>query len=324
MTEHYLYHIRDAERSCGMGFDGYIGITDNPSRRKRQHFGALRNGLHPNERLQGAYNKSPYSHQFWIATAGSKEAIQARERLLAPKNNHCLNQQKGGGRLRGMSEEEAIRTIFGPKTVSDGGSPRDSSTSGTTGEKESENNDSQKPSSNGLGKGLVGSLEGVLVADVAAAIGVVAASTASGLGTAYALNKNFLSDSEMLNTEERAARKCGRSASYVGGGTGAVAAIAGVCAAGDVVGLGVAGVCSGLAALGGSTVVGAGLLLAFPAAAACVAAFVGYGGYKLVDRRRKGSNLDDLTVKEDELSESAFENDHWADEFDWDAEVSYL
>ncbi|TDK61202.1 GIY-YIG nuclease family protein [Sapientia aquatica] len=75
----FLYHIRDAATSGGIGYDGYVGITDNPKRRKREHFAALANGTHSNAKLQTAYNKSPASFQFWIATSGNKESIEARE-----------------------------------------------------------------------------------------------------------------------------------------------------------------------------------------------------------------------------------------------------
>ena len=35
----------------------YIGITENPEQRQKNHFSTLRNGKHCNKRLQNAWNK---------------------------------------------------------------------------------------------------------------------------------------------------------------------------------------------------------------------------------------------------------------------------
>lgn len=308
-TQHYLYHIRDAECSSGVGFDGYVGITDNPYRRKKQHFEALAKGCHPNEKLQAAYNKAPHRYRFWLVTAGSKESIEARERLFVPKDDHLLNKQKGGGHRRGMSQEEAIRAISDTaEAVKDElRKERDDANTGATGNstssrgaKDADDEQSRNGSksnakgnsgaranansnSNSSGKGSAAGAAG-LAADIAAGATVVAATVASGLGTAYLINKHVLNDDESLEQDERDARKSGRVGSYAGGGAGAAAAVTMVCAAGEV-GLGVAGVSTGLTAIGatvgGGAAVGAGIALAVPALGACAVAGVGYGGYKL-------------------------------------------
>jgi hypothetical protein len=123
-----------------------------------------------------------------------------------------------------------------------------------------------------------------LVAEIAAGAAVVATSVASGLGTAYEINKHVLNDDESLDQDERDARKSGRIGSYAGGGAGAAGAVTMVCAAGEV-GLGVTGVSTGLTAIGatvgGGAATGTVIALVVPALAACAVAGFSYGGYKL-------------------------------------------
>lgn len=111
MTEnfHYLYHIRDPERSAGFGFDGYVGITDNPSRRKRQHMRAASKGQHPNPRFQKLYDESGGKLEMRIVRWGTVDEVSASEALVINRPNKHANRQSGGGQLRGKSEDELLR-----------------------------------------------------------------------------------------------------------------------------------------------------------------------------------------------------------------------
>lgn len=267
-TEHYLYHIRDPETSFGFGYDGYIGITDNPSRRRGQHFDALKRGEHSNERLQDAYNRSTCGLQYWVLTSGPKEEIEARERLLVPKPNHHLNKQVGGGSQRGMSQDEAIEAIHHTKHPGDDiGPDAEKSTS------KKATSISHKPNAS-AGSGVAAATG----ADIAATAGLSAAYAASGLGAAYVLNKTVLKDEPTLDPVEKESRKAGRVASYAGGSIGAAGSLALVYASGEVVGLGVAGITSGLTGIGGGVIMGFGITVAAPAV---IAVGAGLGVYKL-------------------------------------------
>ena len=57
-TYYYLYHLRDPANSAGFGFDGYLGITDNPHRREAEHMRALKAGKHQNLRLKEDFDKA--------------------------------------------------------------------------------------------------------------------------------------------------------------------------------------------------------------------------------------------------------------------------
>lgn len=272
---HYLYHIRNAETSFGLGHDGYVGYTDNPQRRKKQHFSKLEKNKHSNQALQNAYNASPDAFQFWIAKRASLEEVQASERLLVPRQNHHLNKQKGGGPARGMSKVAAVDILTADEKVRR--ADRSAKRSTNKGEPCQEPNAGAGPRAASVGSG------GLLLADVAAAAGVVTATAASGLGTAYALNKTIFKDDVNQPPETRNACKIARKGTFVGGGTGAVGAIVLVASAGNV-GLGAAGTLSGLAAIGGTVgggaVIGGAVVLAIPAAAAAVVGGVGYGIYQ--------------------------------------------
>lgn len=293
--KYFLYHIRDRENSCGFGNDGYIGITNNYYRRKKQHFDALFMGNHTNERLQAAYNKSSKSLEFYIINSGTKEEIEARERLLVPKPNHYWNKQTGGGPGRGMSIDKAINTTSWSRYQSIGGQgsakkvESDSSNSSNdnknssfgTGSKSYSGRNSNNSSK---GKEVAGATGiGAVVTDIAATVGIVATTFGSGLGTAYIINKSVLKDDSALDKDERNARSAGRVASYTGGGIGATGAMVAIYGAGEV-GLGVAGISSGLTAIGGTVggagAVGLGAAILVPAAAAIASAGVVYGGYK--------------------------------------------
>lgn len=105
---HYLYHIYDPESSAGFGFDGYVGITDQPKRRKGQHMGAAAQGRHPNPRFQKLYDDAKGNLQMSIVRRGTLDEVSASEALVINRPNKHANQQKGGGRLRGLAQEELL------------------------------------------------------------------------------------------------------------------------------------------------------------------------------------------------------------------------
>lgn len=266
---YFLYHVRDPKKSSGVGYDGYIGVTDNFKRRQQQHFSTLDHGTHPNGRLQTAHSKAKAGLRMHFVAVGDKESIEARERLFVPKPNHHLNQQTGGGRSRGLSSEDAIDKISPERP--DSSQPE--ATSPT-----------EKNSASGkLEAGAAAAAQAIAPAAElatesivpACALGAVLA--ASGLGAAHVLSKTALKDNPSLPIDERDAREVGRISSYMGGGGGAAVTLGIVYAAGET-GLTVAGIGSGLAALGGGAA-GTGLLvvIAAPAALAVTAGAIGYG-----------------------------------------------
>lgn len=327
LDSYWLYHIRDSENSCGPGYDGYIGITDNPQRRRKQHFDALAKGRHPNEKLQAAYDTAPHRFKFWLLTSGPRKTIEARERLFVPRRDHLLNRQVGGGRNRGMSREDAIRATCGASSAAEtreqgakrGGASARGYAAGcaehqsggkhgtedfarpsrdSTDDKKGRTSNDFNPSS-GDGEtrgrargqpGTVGREAGagiLLIEDVLVGAAFIVAAAASGFGTAYALSKHVFNDEESLDRDERDARKAGRTGSYVGGATGAAATIAAVFCAGEV-GLGVVGVSTGLTAIGAA--VGGGAVAGAAvalAAPACAALALAGVGYGFRKMLRK-------------------------------------
>jgi hypothetical protein len=314
---HYLYHIRDFEESSGPGFDGYVGITQNPRQREKQHFDALRSGSHRNEKLQAAYNAAPNRYRFWLLTSGPCEVIEARERLLVPRRNHKLNKQMGGGRSRGISQDEAVRRT-GANSDSSGqngysagnpaqrvmgngdarGNAQDfsnvpevestSSRNDKTAGESSQRHERSKSSPPKRGKASATSVI-ALAGDITSGAAVIAVAAASGLGTAYAVNKHLLKDDDLLDRDTRDARRTGRIASYLGGTVGAGGTVTAVCLAGEV-GLGAAGVTSGLTAVGtifgGGAIAGAGVVLIVPGLAALTFAYAGYKVHALWRKRK--------------------------------------
>lgn len=294
--EHFLYHIRNRESSSGFGFDGYIGITNDLSRRKKQHFAALAKGNHKNERLQAAYDAAPGDVEFYVVASGTKDEMAARERLLVPRRNHHWNKQIGGGPNRGMTRGEAAASAHrGQRTQTDdsGGHAGER----TSAKGEDVHRDRTRRSGGGqlkraVGKGATAAPGIAMCADIAATGGMLAATVASGMGTAHAINKTLLKDDLSLETREREARRIGRIGAYGGAGLGATGTMFAIYTAGEV-GLSAVGVGSGLTALGGvvggAGIAGFALALAIPAAAAALGGGALYGGYKLCKRLfRKG------------------------------------
>lgn len=104
-----LYHLCDPEHSSGFGFDGYIGITNDFNRRRREHMDALARGIHGNHRLQKLYWDAGGHLQMHLVRSGSREQMFAAEALLVPCNNLHANRQRGGGPLRGRPVDELLR-----------------------------------------------------------------------------------------------------------------------------------------------------------------------------------------------------------------------
>lgn len=107
---YYLYHLRDATRSGGFGFDGYTGITGrHPSARMREHCHAAAARRHPNRYVQAMFDQPGSSVQMHVARSGTLHEILAAEALLVPRPNHHANIQAGGGPLRGRPRDELSR-----------------------------------------------------------------------------------------------------------------------------------------------------------------------------------------------------------------------
>lgn len=134
----------------------------------------------------------------------------------------------------------------------------------------------------GGGAGLMAGLKAIGSAATVATGGAVAGVVALGVGPALvvgaAMTQGVLKDDEKLSKRERKARKAGRIATGVGAGAGAIGSVVAIAVSGKVVGLGGAGITSGLAAIGGGMTSGLFVATAAPAAAAAV---VGYGTYRL-------------------------------------------
>ncbi len=190
---HYLYHIRDPNTSSGFGFHGYVGETNDFSRRKKEHFTLLKQGKHPNEKLQKEWNISENGLEMFFIKSGTKDEILLRERLLVPESDRYLNKQTGGGRLRGTSGEDAREQIF--KTSS--------SAKNQTEGKQSKNNksdkskaDSDSTASGAAGAGAAGA--GILGAQVirtltlgkVVVVAAVVAAASYGIYKLYKWNKS--------------------------------------------------------------------------------------------------------------------------------------
>lgn len=287
-ASYFLYHLRDPETSSGTGFDGYVGITADLRRRGRQHFAALERGNHPNQNLQLPHDASEDGLLIWLVTSGPEREILSRERLLVPKANHHLNGQVGGGRLRGMTEEEAIRNIFKRNS--------ESSTSGRGFSASGNKRESHVPGGfegmARMGAAASGGSGGASAPSVGiraafsglglAALGLGLGLAASGSVSAVAINRTVLRDDVGLDPDERNYRKAGRTGSVIGAGIGLAGTMGLIGASGSVVGLSGAGIGAGVVAIGGGSVVaGVFIVAALPAAAA---AATGYGLYRLVKR----------------------------------------
>lgn len=301
--EWFLYHIRHGETSSGFGHDGYIGITRHPDRRRKQHFSALAAGQHRNAKLQRTYDADPKNLRFWIVSSGTREQVHARERLLVPYADRHLNQQRGGGPMRGMSEDDALRAASG-RAKARSSSNRGSNSSGNPNSSSSSSRGSGSGSdrrrstgtggagsaagmggASAAGDGLAAGTTGVRAAFSGAGAGAAALGTALlgvGIGSAYVVNQTILKEEESDSELERKAKQDGQVATYAGGAAGALGALGAVGASGTVVGLSGPGIVAGVTAIG-TTVGGgaiAGSLLVF-AAPAVAAVGIGYGAYQI-------------------------------------------
>lgn len=106
---YYLYHLRDPETSAGFGFDGYVGISDDHRRRYREHMRAAAAGRHPNRKVQALYDKSGGNLRMRVVRTGTEEQVLASEGLVINRPNKHANIQAGGGRLRGLGQDELIK-----------------------------------------------------------------------------------------------------------------------------------------------------------------------------------------------------------------------
>jgi hypothetical protein len=144
----------------------------------------------------------------------------------------------------------------------------------------------------GIVEGLSGAGIMSALASAGSAVGATAAMGPAVLGAVPAMlsvgiTQVALRDDESLPDDERAARRDGRAASFVGAGGAAAGGVAVISAAGTT-GLSAAGITSGLAAIGGT--VGGGMLagtVVVAAAPAVAAAGVATAVY-LIGRRLRG------------------------------------
>jgi hypothetical protein len=293
---YYLYHIRDPFLSDGWGFDGYVGITKDFKRRRREHFHELARGTHSNRAMQAAHDASENGLQMVLVATGPEHEILARERLFAHSPNRFWNRQVGGGPDRAMSEDDARERLWGNAARHDSPEQDDATTSA------SGRSGAAGAGAAGIGGIGAGAAEafgdaagaaaqagrgGILAGAGLAAAGLAVATGVTGVGAAYAMNKTVLKDDPSLAVEERQSRRAGRVAGVVGGVAGAAATVAGVGAAGTVTGLSTAGVVSGVAVAGlGSVTAGTVVVLAAPAVAAVAAGYWIYRGVRWFKRTR--------------------------------------
>lgn len=104
----FLYHLRDPQNSAGVGFDSYVGVTDAPARRFAEHLRDCASGSHSSPRVREMYERANGKLQLHIVRTGTREEVLASEALLVTRPNTHANVQRGGGPLRGRSEEELI------------------------------------------------------------------------------------------------------------------------------------------------------------------------------------------------------------------------
>lgn len=84
----------------------YIGLTHNPKHRRNEHFSKLKKGLHPNPRLQRAYDKHGKEAFFFEVLERGLSAEQVGEREqhwietfdCRKKGFNCKNGGESGGR----------------------------------------------------------------------------------------------------------------------------------------------------------------------------------------------------------------------------------
>jgi hypothetical protein len=94
MTNHYVYWIRHTNMSDFMT-EGYIGVTNNPTRRIANHKTKLRNGKHDNLHFQRAYNIDEDLIIEYIKE-GPEHECYAFEEQLRPHPCIGWNINKGG------------------------------------------------------------------------------------------------------------------------------------------------------------------------------------------------------------------------------------
>jgi predicted GIY-YIG superfamily endonuclease len=106
---YYLYHLRDPETSAGYGNDGYLGITDDPARRLKEHNRAGTRGTHRNANVQTMYDRASGPLQMHLVKTGTREEVLATEALLVRGAKMHANIQPGGGPLRGKDIDELFK-----------------------------------------------------------------------------------------------------------------------------------------------------------------------------------------------------------------------
>ncbi|MCI2964732.1 GIY-YIG nuclease family protein [Shewanella sp. N2AIL] len=93
---HYIYHIRFKEHDHDVNY-GYIGLTNNPSRRKAEHWAWLAINAHKNHKLQKAFNEREHDLDLVIYKSfETREHAAILEESLRPCKNIGWNIAVGG------------------------------------------------------------------------------------------------------------------------------------------------------------------------------------------------------------------------------------
>jgi predicted GIY-YIG superfamily endonuclease len=96
--KNYIYHIRYKEDNNNID-KGYIGLTNNPKKRKAEHFSALNLNVHKNYKLQKAFNERPDDIEFIIYKEFKKRnEASLLEETIRPLPNIGWNIAVGGER----------------------------------------------------------------------------------------------------------------------------------------------------------------------------------------------------------------------------------
>ena len=90
MTITYVYHIRKDGQALQ---DGYIGVTNRPESREKEHFSRIANHKHSNAKLQENCNED---YKFHILICAEESYCYEFEQKLRPKKNIGLNIAPGG------------------------------------------------------------------------------------------------------------------------------------------------------------------------------------------------------------------------------------
>lgn len=122
----YLYMIKNLKNK-----KVYIGITNNPKRRKKRHFSDLRNNKHDSKKLQNAFNKygeDNFIFEVIFEDECSREDILKTEEKFIKKYNSFnvgYNMNEGGKENNGFKSRFSELDVFRVLSVYEFGDKRD-------------------------------------------------------------------------------------------------------------------------------------------------------------------------------------------------------